>query len=494
MIHLPLLRAGRPYTSLDQLTLRDLRTQQPIAKVSQAHPGLVARDLAVINRARAALAAVPTAERLAMGRRAAQLFAEASLPAGGAGGDGDALQGPEDYLSQLSSTTGMPLALGRRNIKRLRTVLESLPETLRGLSRGLSPEFLDRGFGIEAGVRLAYTPTTEALGAILPNNSPGVHGLWQPALALGTPVVLKTGRMEPWTPYRLAQAWIAAGCPPEAWSLYPGEVPVATEILLRCGRSLLFGDANTTARWAGDPRVQLHGPGWSKVLFGPDTAATWRDHLDLLVESIAGNGGRSCLNASGVWLPAEAGEGRALAAALAERLATVVARPLDDPEAGLAAFANPGMARAIDNEITRALEAGGAVDLTTPLRGTPRLIEVDGCTFLQPTVVWCESADHPLAQAEFLFPFAAVVEAPLAELPRAIGATLIATALTSDAALSAALLANPRIDKLNFGSVPTLAVDWQQPHEGNLFDVLYRRRALSAPEPLWHGAAWSAAG
>ena len=44
----------------------------------------------------------------------------------------------------------------------------------------------------------------------------------------------------------------------------------------------------------------------------------------------------------------------------------------------------------------------------------------------------------------------------------------------------AELMASPDIDRLNLGSVPTNWVQWEQPHEGNLFEFLYRRRAIQA--------------
>jgi acyl-CoA reductase-like NAD-dependent aldehyde dehydrogenase len=484
LLHLPLLRAGRAYSSLSRKTLRHVVTGEPVVAVSQASPGLVARDLAHADAARQVLAQVSTAELLAIADRAATLFADGDLPVG----DDESLQSPADYRRQLSATTGLPLSLATLQMGRLRAALENLPTTLTGLSGGLSPVELDAGHGRPAGVRTAIVPTTPVLGAVLPNNSPGVHGLWQPALALRTPVALKPGGREPWTPYRLAAAWMAAGCPPAAWSLYPGDVGVATELLLRSGRALLFGDATTTARWAARGHVAVHGPGWSKVMFGLDQAADWPRHLDLLVTSIAGNGGRSCLNASGIWLPREAGQGRALGNALASRLAAIVPRSLDDPAAALAAFPDAAVARAIDAEIERGLAAGGAVDLTAELRGTPRLVTVDGCTFLQPTLVLCDDPDHPLARAEYLFPFAAVVEVPAAELATSLGQTLVLTLLSEDPVLLAALAGDPRVDKLNLGAISTLAVDWQQPHEGNLFDLLYRRRALTAPDAHWRVA------
>ncbi|HBL31351.1 MAG TPA: aldehyde dehydrogenase, partial [Acidobacteria bacterium] len=107
-------------------------------------------------------------------------------------------------------------------------------------------------------------------------------------------------------------------------------------------------------------------------------------------------------------------------------------------------------------------------------------VEVGGCTFLLPTLVWCEDPDHPLANTELLFPFAAVVEVPRAELPARLGPTLVCTALTADPGFRRELLDSPWIDRLNLGPVPTSRLSWDQPHEGNLFDHLYRRRAVQA--------------
>ena len=61
-------------------------------------------------------------------------------------------------------------------------------------------------------------------------------------VALRTALVLKPGSAEPWTPYRLIQAFIKAGAPPEAFGFYPADHAGAGEILRRCGRGIVFGD------------------------------------------------------------------------------------------------------------------------------------------------------------------------------------------------------------------------------------------------------------
>ena len=468
MIHIPILRAGKPYTSLSVQEVAHIQTREPFVRVSQANRGLVAKDLNAAAANKRALDAMSVSDLIAITRRAAHLFANADLPLG------DHLQSPEDYIRQVSGTTGMPEVLCRANLAKIQRACDEIEPILGGLTRGLNLSVLDGGWCDQDGRSLSYICQTDALGAILPSNSPGVHALWLPAIPLKVPLALKPGREEPWTPFRIAQAFIKAGCPAEAFGFYPTDHGGATEILLRCGRAMLFGGGSTVAAWENDPRVEIHGPGQSKIIIGEDEIDRWEDHLDLIASSIAANGGRSCINASGVWVPAHA---REIAEALAERLATIRARPLHDPNAQLAAFTNPAFAEQISGALDIHLKTPGAEDLTQKLRGD-RLVEIHGLKFLNPTVIWCEDVAHPLANTEYLFPFASVVEVPQAEMLNAIGPSLVVTALTEDSALIDDLLASPYVERLNVGAIPTHQLSWDQPHEGNLFEHLYRQRAL----------------
>jgi acyl-CoA reductase-like NAD-dependent aldehyde dehydrogenase len=471
MLHLPVLRAGVPYRSLSRSVLSDVRTGEPVAEVSQANRGLLSRDLLGMPSRRAELREFPIEDLIDKCAVAADLFYDGDLPVEPGG---DATQSAQDFVRCQSATTGMPETLCRANMEKIRFVMAEMRRVLAGLTRGVDLSVLDRGFIEEDGRTVSYIGEADALGAVLPSNSPGVHSLWIPAVALKVPVVLKPGSQEPWTPLRIANALLAAGFPPGAVSFYPADHSGGMEILLRTDRSMLFGDENTVRSWKRDSRVQLHGPGWSKVIFGADRAAEWEQHLDLLVASVAANGGRSCVNASGVWTT---DHGDALAAGLAERLAQITARPLDDPEAGIAAFSNPQIAHRISDFIDQQLNVPGAEDVTARFRSGDRVAEVDGCTFLLPTVIRCTDPQHPLASSELLFPFVSVVEAPQETLSDAIGSTLVASLISDDPVLRRELTIARHVDRLNLGALPTGVVSWDQPHEGNLFEHLYRQRA-----------------
>lgn len=466
---IPLLRKGEPYESLDVARVAHHRTREVFVEVSQANVGLIRRDLRDQEIARKALGKLTCAELLEICSRAATHFAEDALPLG------DEMQTAEDYVRQVSATTGLPFVLVRRNMRKIQGVLAEMEHVLRGLTRGLDLSILDRGFGELNGQALSFFPRTDSLGVVLPNNSPGVHTLWTPAVALKIPLVLKPGSSEPWTPYRIAQALIKAGAPRAAFSFYPTDHGGAGEILRHTGRGMIFGDASTTLNWQGDPRIEIHGPGYSKIIIGDDCVDDWEKYLDVMVASIADNGGRSCVNASGVWASRHT---REIAEALAERFSQIVPRDAEDENALLAPFSDANVAARISSSIDQALQQEGALDVTSIRRKSERLVTREGCAYLLPTVVLCEGSEHPLANREFLFPFSSVVKVRQADITEALGPSLVVTAITSDEHLIQKLVACSDVDRLNIGPVPTNQLSWDQPHEGNLFEHLYARRAF----------------
>jgi hypothetical protein len=107
---------------------------------------------------------------------------EAALPLG----EGQT-QSPQEYVEALSATSGLPHALVRRNMTKIHQVFTEMPTILRGLTRGMDLNIIDQGSGEQAGVPVSYFAVTDALGVVLPSNSPGVNSLWMPAVALKIP-------------------------------------------------------------------------------------------------------------------------------------------------------------------------------------------------------------------------------------------------------------------------------------------------------------------
>ncbi len=469
MIHFPALRWGTPYRSLDVDKVVRFDTGEPVAEVSQANPGIIARDLRKAARARHVLREVHPADLVQMVKKAGELFSTAELPLG------DGTQTPNEFVRQQSATTGLPEHMCRMNMEKLRFVLDHIDEILASLTRHLDPGILARGYGEEGGVMRSYQATTPVLGIVLPSNSPGVHSLWLPIIPLQIGLVLKPGPQEPWTPWRMVQAFFEAGVPREAVALYPGLGEVGAAVLNNSGRSLIFGGTATVEQYAANPGVQVHGPGFSKILIGDDEADNWEQHLDLMVDSVLINSGRGCINCSGIWTPRH---GRAIADALAERIGPIEPLPPEDPNASLAAFTVPGQAPAISADIDAALGESGVVEVTAAHHPDGRLVSRERCDYLRPTVVFCPSSAAAMAKKEYMFPFVTVVECEQRKMIAEIGPTLVATALTKDTAFEQELLDARNIDRLNLGPIPTIKLDWLQPHEGNIVDFLFRPRAF----------------
>jgi acyl-CoA reductase-like NAD-dependent aldehyde dehydrogenase len=473
MVTLPAIRWGEPYESLDVEEVSHFLTGEPVARVSTVGGGIVRRDAKLAPRARAVLRQMSPAELIACCGRAGELFESGTLDVG------DSQQSPQQFVQLQSATTGMPLAMCHANLQKNAYVLKNIEPILDALTRGLDLNILARGYGDEGrGVTVSYQPQTAALGAVLPSNSPGVHTLWLPVIPLQIPLALKPGSQEPWTPYRVCAAMVASGVPAEAISIYPGKGDdVGSALLASCRRSMIFGGPDTIRQYASNPGVRVHGPGYSKILLGDDVVDDWPAHLDLLVDSVSRNGGRSCINCSSIYASRHTHE---IAGAMASRLGPVEVLPPDDPEATLAAFTTPGVAAAVWRAIEVDLEDPRTTHRTVDFG--PRLIELPRCAYLRPTVVHCDSPDAPGANREYLFPMTSVVTCPQREMLARIGPTLVCTAITENQSWQRELLESTAIDRLNLGPIPTPQLNWLQPHEGNLVEFLYRNRAVQVAE------------
>lgn len=472
MLKIPVLRWGKPYQSLETDKVVHFITGEPMAEVGQANGGLLQRDMRFAQRARDVLREFSCEQLAEMMKKAADLYAHGTLPMG------DGTQTPDEFARAQSASTGLPEHMCRFNMQKNHFVLSNMGKMLDALTRGLDLSILTRGWGREnRGVVVSYQAQSPVIGLVLPSNSPGVHTLWMPVIPMQVGLVMKPGSQELWTPYRMTEAFYAAGIPREAISIYPGGHDVGGAVLANCARSMIFGGSQTIEKYKGDPRVQAHGPGFSKILLGDDCVDDWEKYLDVMVDSIFLNSGRGCINASGVWASRHTKE---IAAAIAERIGPTEVKPPEDPEAALAAFTVPGVPQAVWKMIEADLKESGVEHVTE--KYGPRLIEKERCAYLRPTIAHCDSPTAAIANKEYMFPFAAVVKCPQEKMIETIGPTLVCTAITNDPKFQRALTDAVHIDRLNIGPIPTIRLDWMQPHEGNIVEFLYRARAYQVAE------------
>ena len=158
MINIPVIRWGKPYESLEVEEVRHFLTGDPVARVSQANGGLVTRDMRKAHKARDILRQFTCQDLMDRLVRAADLYENEALPLG------DGQQSPEDFVYQQSATTGLPQHMCRANMQKNCFVLRNMPEILDALTRGLDPEILTRGYGVESrGVVVSYQAQCAAL-------------------------------------------------------------------------------------------------------------------------------------------------------------------------------------------------------------------------------------------------------------------------------------------------------------------------------------------
>jgi acyl-CoA reductase-like NAD-dependent aldehyde dehydrogenase len=478
MLEIPVIRWGQPYESMEKQPVVHFETGEELATVHQANGGLIKMDMRKANKARDILRQFSIEDLCGMAARAAELYMEADLPLG------NGTQSPAEFCNMQSATTGLPEHMCAGNMRKNAFVLQHMREVLEALTRGLPFEILSKGYGKEGrDVMMSYQANTNVVGMVLPSNSPGVHTLWMPVIPLQIGLVLKPGPQEPWTPYRMYEAFAQAGVPREVFSIYPGGPECGAAVLETCQRAMIFGGTATVERYHGDPRVQAHGPGFSKILLGNDVVDDWEKYLDLMFDSIYVNSGRSCISCSGIWASRHTEE---IADALAKRLGPVAPKPMSDPDAGLAAFTLPGAAEAMHNQIEELLKEPGVTEVTAKYRDGERLVQRESHDFLRPTLIHCQSPEPTLANTEYMFPFASVVECPQDQMLDKIGTTLVASCLTRDEAWSRKLLDATNIDRLNIGEVKTIQLNWLQPHEGNIIEFLFRNRAFQNEAPPAH--------
>jgi acyl-CoA reductase-like NAD-dependent aldehyde dehydrogenase len=474
VIHIPVLRWGEPYKSLEVDQVVHFDTGEVLAEVSRANGGLIQKDMRFAQRARDVLREIPIAELLKMMKKAGELYAKAELPLG------DGTQTPDQFARMQSATTGLPEHMCKFNMEKNNFVLGNMDKILDSLTRGLDLSILSRGFGVEErGVPVSYQAQSPVLGMVLPSNSPGVHTLWLPIIPLQIGLVLKPGPQEPWTPYRMFNAFVQAGVPKQAISVYPGLGDVGAAVLAGCPRSLIFGGTATVEQYKGNPRVQAHGPGFSKILLGDDVVDDWRKYVDLMVDSVLTNSGRGCINCSGIWASRHT---EAIAEAIAERMGPVEPLPPNDPKSAIAAFTVKGQADAVNADIDKDLKEAGTKDMTAKYGA--RLVKRERCDYLRPTVLHCDSPDRSAAKKEYMFPFCTVVKCPQEMMLSSIGPTLVCSAITNDKKFQRALIDATHIDRLNIGPIPTIKLNWLQPHEGSIVDFLFRARAFQFEGPV----------
>ena len=128
MLHLPVLRWGQPYTSIDVDEVVHFKTGEPIAKVSRANGGLIQRDMRTAQRARDVLREFSIDDLVERVKVAGGLYMNGTLPMG------DGAQTPDEFARAQSASTGLPERMCRANMTKNEFVLAEMRAILTSLT------------------------------------------------------------------------------------------------------------------------------------------------------------------------------------------------------------------------------------------------------------------------------------------------------------------------------------------------------------------------
>lgn len=446
------LGPGGAHRSIERTPLTEV-TGAVAGELSRVPPLYVSRAMAALRAA----ATLPVDERITALARAGELFATGTV-------------------------AGMSAATYQRAVSRISgTPITSVGTAMAGIRAGAELAYRNalaaRPIGAVGGWREPAARSGSAVwirrGATFAvhaaGNHPGVHAQWLEALALGYRVAVRPSSREPLTPYRLVSALRAAGFGDDRVMLLPTDHRAADVMLSAADLGMVYGGQAVVGKYAADPTVLPNGPGRSKILITADS--DWRAHIDVIVESVAGDGGVGCINTTAVFVE---GDPAPLAAALAERLAELPSLPPDDAKAVLPVHRRE-TAVAISDHL-RAKASG-----TTAWLGGDGVADDlgDGTAALRPAVH--QLADPYAGQAGIELPFPCVWVAPWDRRAGSavLGNSLVLTAITQDAALLDELQRDPSIRNLYIGPRPTPWMAPGVPHDGYLGEFLMRSKGVS---------------
>jgi acyl-CoA reductase-like NAD-dependent aldehyde dehydrogenase len=424
----------------------------PVAELSIVPPLYVSRTIAAQRTVRP----LPPGQREAALAKAADAFANGTI----AGLDFEA------YVEVAGRVSGLPISVTRAGARSVAAAAASAFDAVRPAQPGGA--VLDWRDQRTRGGAAVWVRRGEVFAVHAAGNGPGVHGLWPQALALGYRVAVRPSRREPLTAHRLANALRQAGFRNEDVAYLPTDHGGADEIIRSADLAIVYGGQDVVQKYAADPTVMVNGPGRTKILVTADR--DWRDHVDVIVDSIANLGGMACVNTTAVLYE---GDPTDLAGAIADRLARIEPLPISDDRAILPT--QPvGKATALAGYL--AVKAAG----TTPLLGADQVVADlgDGQAALRPAVHLLAGPDTDKLNVELPFPCVWVSPWSRADGLEPLRRSLVVNAITGDDDLIDDLLAEPTVANVYRGSYPTYYSAPEIPHDGFLADVLMRNKGM----------------
>jgi acyl-CoA reductase-like NAD-dependent aldehyde dehydrogenase len=424
----------------------------PVAELSIVPPLYVTRTIGSQRKVRP----LPIAQRRAALYKTAEIFTN-SLTAG---------LDFERYVRLASRVSGLPIGVTRAGAC---SVSDGLTTAFDAVwhARPAGAVFDWREDRTRTGCAV-WARRGEVFAVHASGNSPGIHGQWPQALALGYRVAIRPSRREPFTGHRLINALREAGFRPEDVVYLPTDYAGADEIIRAADLAMVYGGHDVVDKYRDVSSVFANGPGRTKILITAEH--DWRDYLDMIVDSISNLGGMACVNATAVLYE---GDPVPLAKAIAERLATIPALPNSDERAILPT-------QPIDKAQSLATYLKAQALGTTPVLGADQVVADlgDGYAALRPAVHLLTKPDADLLNIELAFPCVWVSPWSRTDGLEPLRHSLMLNAITSDEDLLDELVNEPTVTNVYSGHHPTYYKTPAMPHDGYLADFLMRNKGF----------------
>ena len=446
VVDISALTADGEYRAINRANVTDF-TGRPVAELSLAPAPLISRAL---SRMRGSTPLSRT-ERDAALTLAGEIFASETI---------DGLTFTE-YAQAVSDISGMGISTVTAAVEYISVACSSASSNAYAAEPAGARQDGSTG-------RAAWVRRGETLAVLAAGNHPAVHVHWLEALALGYRVAVRPSRREPLTPHRLIVALRRAGFHDEHVTLLPTEHDGADQLVRSADFAIVYGGDDVVEKYRDDPRVFTQGPGRSKILL--TAGANWREHLDVIVNGVAGNGGVGCTNTTAILVE---GDPNQLAEAIAAELAKLPALPPSDPGAHLPVVED-SVADRIDAHVR---EVAGEIPIHRR-EGASVIPVFSGGAVVAPAVLVCDSPADPRLQVEMPFPCVWIAPWSSADGLDVLGSTLALTLVTEDAELIQQAIERPEINNVYAGWYSTSWSGGGVPHDGYLGDFLMRSKGF----------------
>lgn len=447
----PALIMGEKKYSLDRKPLYDYRGAE-MAEICQM-PGIAINK--IINDQRSSYKCIPVGRLVSVIKNAGEILATEIL-------DGESFK---EYVAKVTRSTGLPSGVAARGLDQLAGLMSGIDRILEKEVPEHEINILDSGMVSNRWGSLAAAPFGKLIGVIAPSNHPTVHISWITALAMKYSVVVKPGRDDPFTPYRVIHSLLKAGLDRELVSMLPAQQEYTDIIVNGCDRVIFYGTQKAMELFKSN-RIIPRGPGNSKIYADLKGGFPEDRALDISMQSVMHDGGRRCTNASSIVVN---GDAERFAYKLAEMMECDLRDPKDE-KAVVGCFKSLEAATRYDEYIEQNI--GSDRDISSEISKKTRLRQAEGLAFLCPTVVYCKSENSLLYGKELPFQFVTVIKAD-GDIRKLLTGSLAVSLLTSSGDIIRNCVGDPDIGKIIINS-STYASVIGDIHDGFLFNRLYR--------------------